>query len=636
MHIPSMTSGSCRAPRARRAFTLLEAVVAAGAIAVVIVGLTAVFRSFGEGLATGRRVSRLNQTIRLIEQSLREDIGRMTRDGFLVIRHQMADADGDGVYDLPNIPAGAPGDDAVPIGPEDSVGRVRRIDEILFFAFGDFRSVRPPFPQDPNWRPESREAMIYYGHGQRGRETLTSADAYVNPQYNDVRGTLTNPAPATDPELDRLGLNNPGNPNRFASSWTLLRHRTLLAPPAVSQSYPSATLFTPAFNPGSVAGQRNLRDGECQIFGQPAAASVFRSVNRALGPGVLAEPPATDTTWYASWTTPAPTSRLLTNYLTSVQAVRSPTLASGLVDVATTNLAEIRRFVSSDNYLEPNGTAGYEPHLYGVVLGTPDGQFDPTGLPGSFTNPRDPNFQSLDFMHLWMNDAFPTDARNQGDLGGGLTDIRAGDNLDPRGVRMHVEPDAMNLLEVIGSAAGSEQLRRSKFLLRADRVALQASALAVAVTEFQVEWSFGQIDPQGQMIWYGRPDLKPRVPPPGSPAGVVIPAASLPLPVRAQGEKYPVGNPYRVESTGDGRITAADHQVTARLIYGADPQPEDLCWTSYFGYTDPTAANSGTPVVLPWAWPKLLRVRVTLADPAAPSPATEQTFEMIFALPERG
>ena len=53
------------------------------------------------------------------------------------------------------------------------------------------------------------------------------------------------------------------------------------------------------------------------------------------------------------------------------------------------------------------------------------------------------------------------------------------------------------------------------------------------------------------------------------------------------------------------------------------PRGNEACLTSYFGWTDPTwvrpsdrsGYTNNSLQTVPWAWPKLIRVTVTLSDP---------------------
>ena len=82
------------------------------------------------------------------------------------------------------------------------------------------------------------------------------------------------------------------------------------------------------------------------------------------------------------------------------------------------------------------------------------------------------------------------------------------------------------------------------------------------------------------------------------------------------------------------------HTVSQRLIYGVIPAANDAALTSYFGWIDPTYRPAGavpvdslTTGIVPWAWPKLVRVTVTLVDPI--DPTIETSFQYIFDVPER-
>jgi hypothetical protein len=69
-----------------------------------------------------------------------------------------------------------------------------------------------------------------------------------------------------------------------------------------------------------------------------------------------------------------------------------------------------------------------------------------------------------------------------------------------------------------------------------------------------------------------------------------------------------------------------------------DRGPGDtLYWT--FGYFDATFAPGqapftapNQPALMPVPWPKLVRITISLADPA--DPETEQTYQFVFQVPE--
>jgi hypothetical protein len=56
----------------------------------------------------------------------------------------------------------------------------------------------------------------------------------------------------------------------------------------------------------------------------------------------------------------------------------------------------------------------------------------------------------------------------------------------------------------------------------------------------------------------------------------------------------------------------------------------ELSWVPPTTATPPTPIDSATPTI-PWAWPKLVRVTIGLADPTDLS--IEQRFQFVFELP---
>jgi hypothetical protein len=68
--------------------------------------------------------------------------------------------------------------------------------------------------------------------------------------------------------------------------------------------------------------------------------------------------------------------------------------------------------------------------------------------------------------------------------------------------------------------------------------------------------------------------------------------------------------------------------------------PEYAPFYSCFGYLDPTYPDPGLetdsqqrfPSTIPWAWPKLLRITISLVDPT--DRLREQTYQFIIEIPE--
>lgn len=627
----------------RPAFTLLELLVTIGAVAVVAVGLAAVFGAVGDAVATGRRVSRLTQYSRMIEAQLRKDFESMSRDGFLVIRQQYADANGNGTFDP--VTNADPGD-GVRVGETDTAPRLRRVDEIIFFAHGDFVSNRAPLP-DPNWVARSDSAMIYYGHGEPlNPDTALPGDPYYEPKVNFAHV-------GNDPD----SLGRQGGINRFAGRWTLLRHATLLCPVPARSSAPSGTVYDVPL------GNVRLLDKDCQIAGQPAMASIFRAINSGRGVNspsqfTVTNPAETDHLWYVADTQTANFNAAdKVNYAGT--AFRSPMLTSGVVDIATTSLEEIKQ------------------RLLGFDTADLPSQYDPVVQQRTFVqsvldaaqNQRQATPAQVDVMHAWMDNAFPGPAANINDQEWGTPYASTGPNITQevaRRSRIRCEERAVDLLGAVGGVGNNPVQQRQGAFTRADRLMLPMHNLAQACSEFSVEWTFGQMDTTttpNELVWHGL------VPPP-------VPAGVRPAPA-ARPYDDSLENAIRVTVPLRGVVagrTTADYVITERLLYGnqigaaGDPPADDLLTlTSYFGQIDPVfnpdsnvnavdttpgvnaivldATTTGNQVLgdatdagvarVAWPWPTLIRVRITLADPVDPRPETEQTFEYVFEVPSR-
>ncbi len=587
--------------RAGRAFSLLEVMVAVGAVAVIAVGLAAIFSAVGKTVSGGRRASLLNTYANLIESQMRRDFESMTREGFLVIRQQYVDVNGDGQVDPRQIGAAQPDRVALFVGEPVGRQRARRVDEIMYFAQGEFTSARRPL--DPNVVVRSTSARIYYGHGQKQRPNYTLPSGYLQPSPTDLNGDLT----------ARLGLNTPNNPNRYAGEWTLLRHVTLLADvsPTV-RPHRAGLLFdvngdTPAPRPH---GRQGL---------------AVRPEHRRVRHLPLHQPPPPQRQQ------PEPDAHRARANNTI------PRFSSGIVDVATTSLQEIRRQVMCYPFLPQTIESPTQP----PVLAPWDNRYVTTLPAPVVVQPGTPT--PLDVIHEWMSDAMPTESRIGADGAGQAPTATApfyrmnNQALDPVGVRMRYESTAPDIIAAMATSGAAAAAARSQAIRLGDQAMLEASSFLPRCSEFVVEWTFGQVSPDnGQMIWHG-----PIRSADSNGDGIVDGGEVLtrPYPFYADGSQSAAlawTFPRR------GTTNPGVHPVTDRLIYGRTPQDNDASMTSYFGFTDPTfnrdldgnnAVSNGDAEVstLPWRWPTLIRITITLSDPI--DPTVESTFQYIFNCP---
>lgn len=590
----------------RSGFTLVEMLIAVGAVALISVGLARLFASTGETVRIGRRVSTLNEAASTLERQIRKDVASMTREGFLVIRNK-------------NISGTAPTSGGQPAGvllSEDDTGanaRLRRADELVFFAAGKFTSMREPLY--PTRQAVGNAARIYYGHGVRDRrlEDPTAPGYLLN---SDPIIDLDPDTLANWPELGKTGV------NAYASNWALLRHVTVLARPSLTDSTP------PADAPSYASSQAQWRDSIAQVGLQPAAVSIFRldplnGTDDIVGGG------------YRTSTNPGVTLGLPTQWARSgFQPVYSR-FASGVIDVASVDLSLVRNRVLAlpNRVLLKSPTASTE-------------RFEPTEV--TYATSATNQNESAHLMKMLMAASLPS---APAEIDGPPAPTQTPTN-DPE-QRMLWAPVPADFTGLVGNPSGTRWPNNEPWR-RQDQVMLSSTPIIVGCTEFIVEWSFGDVSPvansgattrnTGQLIWHGLSRWDD-----ANGNG------------RMDQYETAVAGPYRNQNrnTGGGwdgalgpdRYTLVSDSGFSRPVPGAlihwpttmafdsgagTPLASPLTpLYSFFGYIDPTYRNEPydptQPTTIEWPWPKLLRFTVTLVDPS--DPLAEQTYQFIVELP---
>lgn len=549
----------------RVGFTLVELLVALGAASLLALGIAQIFAVTGQTVAAGRRLSNLQASASVMERQFRADLSGMTRDGFLLLRNQ-------------NSPS-------VQVSADDEQPRSRRIDELLFFANGQFATQRDPRHLDR--LAASKSARIYYGHGLRQTPGVVG---FATPELNDVSAL---------PDFGATG------PNRLASNWTLLRQVCLLAEPGRAAS----SSLAPPLPAALMSRELNFADQDRQVFLQPAAKSIFR---------VLAERERDDA-------------------LVPLRGATRPRIESGLVDIATTSLTDVRATVMLQE--RPSGISGnnYAPGStsFQTFVGNDEDEPAPSGV------------KSRERMKDWMIQALP--ARP--------SEVSSSDRLR---VRYEVVPP--NLIGLPNPAAQDDGLR-------SDQGMLASSVFLQHCTEFIVEWTFGQVDEDPasptyrRLVWHGLRrsidvnlndqvdsvdyDVRPYADPlsavfrPGfkrrDGQAIVntydnsVAEQTQPWYVRKTlVERFPAGLSGDVGYAFFGYVDptyAPDTVSSSALLYDAKP-PAPGGGVTY----DPQDGDVlRDPDTIPWAWPTLLRLTVVLVDPKEPS--IEQRFQFILPTP---
>lgn len=574
-----------------RAFTLLEVLIAVGALGLIAVGISQVFRATGETVKAGRRLSAMNTYAALIETQLREDFSRMTRDGFLLIRNELVDG---GSPNGVQLYEGQPGEQR----------RVRRVDEIVFFATGDFVSKRPPVhPSAPPVRAQA--ARVYIGHGLRWhpRYLRYYSPVRLQERLDQSPGWVTGFGRPHQSNATLRGA------NQFAADWILMRHHTLLKRPELSDPPALVGPSVPALN---APGKR--RDSDFQIGLQPAVRSVFRTFSAFLGgvptPSTFARPsyPAPD----------YPDSRLRFD--------------CGVIDIAATDLTEIRAFLTAVTAVNSGGTTyrlhpdTASPGEFGRAFGSTDPSVhNPTGWPTIYNTSGGNEAVAIELIQAWMKNALPVDSDSGADSG--------------FGGRMRVEPEPPNPL-AYGPAYSSDPLARE--FLRADQLMLASSVFVPGCSEFIVEWSFGDRygSPGGaapptpemkdELIWHGLTRRSARNGPATNPNDPRLPIVAQPYDQNATPYELKY---YRPDGTIGKKLVREDLIHDQDTLNGTGPGNGRVAY-SFFGYTDPTfnePLGANEPLTLPWPWPRLIRITMSLVDPS--DPTFEQTYQFVFEVP---
>ena len=576
--------------RIRRAFSILELIVAIGILVLVTVGLAIVFDSVGDTVTNGRRVSALNRYVAQLEATMRRDFANIAPGSFMVIRQSFADG-GNDVALSADQPAGDQ--------------RPRRVDEIMFFAQGDYRTARRSL--SPELVASSNMARIYYGHGEKSVLDPANVSAIDDPgeEMNVAQSPYYIPRLGFDfssgPQAllrDSIKLGRtppPGagyeNPNRFASDWTLLRHTTLLIPPKnpYEQELP-ATLFGVNVTPvaevtGSTANYVFL-DKPNQVSFQPAVPSLFKSARLP-----------TNTPDISQFIMRAFSSA----YQASSYAEKVPSFSAGLTDIASTDLAHIEQVVITNPRTPlstpPSARVPYFPSNYFGVGGF-DGLNADHSAASTTAGGRQPMQATRLEQQAWMVDALPSEVYYFPSADGGVTD----------GPRIRTE-DAPPLLLVpeaaINPANPSKAVERA--LLEADQEMLTAFGFVPRCTEFIVEWSDGRLDEsingKPYMVWFG-PERQ---------------AAGAPSDVYAARHFNDIN---RDDFTANpnlappGSTLYATGNIRVKNATGTDP----AVYT--FGYIN----DNGEEVPLP----RFVRVTIRVVDES--DPLNEQTLRAVFEL----
>ncbi len=154
----------------RFAFTLLELMVAVVVLLAVMIAVGRIFSTVITVSAKGVAIGETLQQATAIEQQLREDLSKVSSDGFMAIRHVAVRNNMYGDYML--IDASQP---------EDSI---LRFDQLVFLRLGAM-SPMGVFAGGADFAGQSLVSMVHYGHGVSFSQLSVDANSTANTAFSD-------------------------------------------------------------------------------------------------------------------------------------------------------------------------------------------------------------------------------------------------------------------------------------------------------------------------------------------------------------------------------------------------------------------------------------------------------------------
>ena len=144
----------------RRAFTVVELLIAVVVMLAVIIATSKIFNTASKVSSTGEANADVLQQGTVIEEQMRRDLERLCRDGYMAIQCVAVRNDVNQVI--------SPSANAPLLNPQLDANAILRCDQIVFFTAGTETSARWAGPGDlvsGGGGQQSRGARVYYGHG---------------------------------------------------------------------------------------------------------------------------------------------------------------------------------------------------------------------------------------------------------------------------------------------------------------------------------------------------------------------------------------------------------------------------------------------------------------------------------------
>jgi len=338
----------------RRAFTVVELLVAVVVLLAVIIATSKIFNTASKVSSTGEANADVLQQGTIIEEQLRRDLERISRDGYMAIQCTVV---------ANNVNQVISGSGAPLLNPQLDPDAILRCDQIVFFTAGTETSARWAGPGDlasSGGGQQSRATRVYYGHG-------VQFPALPNDPTSNPPGS--NPNSAVKPIITGVTPTPPGGVPVQITPWTWFNpltyqlgwrygSSTQTAGPRVLANQPEARQWILARKAVLLAddGGRPIYYPEpgnlalAAIQGASSATSVYGDRSNTNQSG-------TDAYSYYQELKDR-------NYIPlSTSVIPSPSIQSGWVDIAASDLDKVRRFISPTLRLSSALQLGGNPYL---------------------------------------------------------------------------------------------------------------------------------------------------------------------------------------------------------------------------------------------------------------------------------
>jgi prepilin-type N-terminal cleavage/methylation domain-containing protein len=285
----------------RRGFTLTELLVAVVVLLVIILAVGRIFGTASQVVKNGEAAANILQEVAAVEQLMRNDLSRISDEGFLVVQCVAVRNDVSSQLLDPTLPA----------------DHIFRCDQIAFVAddlaisrqtqsmgqfiengvdgqgYVDYLGQTLPTPQ-------STASVLYYGHGLQFPYLPQNLGFAADPLWPSNGGPALQPWFRPAPGQDRIdlqrwpqGTSAPGSYNGTqppAPEWTLARQETLLADDydAAADHYMSKRTGTGAYrNAAQNFFDDAMRSGRVDVLSNDIGR--LRDAIRNIGPQGLAD-----------------------------------------------------------------------------------------------------------------------------------------------------------------------------------------------------------------------------------------------------------------------------------------------------------------------------------------------------------